>query len=240
MAEEIVTEYSVLTDDFITFKSCSASPGVCDFGVQWCFEPTDVCKAPPSEIACKKSGIGISSPVKTETKSPQHPNNAEWKVSHDLNYVMNAPPKVIFPTYDDGSFKTIPLPPVHNITCDQDESTDAVDIGHEGYANDEIEMIKIWTPAGNYLMHISFYLMITLKWNHLDINFKSPLLIWKKKFLVFGSCLNELLKRCPECGDAIIHQKNKTSGTMLLVEVTCHSGHIKTWESPPVEKRKPL
>ena len=37
---------------------------------------------------------------------------------------MNAPPKAIFPTYDDSSFKTIPLPPVHNITCDQYESAD--------------------------------------------------------------------------------------------------------------------
>ena len=50
---------------------------------------------------------------------------------------MNAPPKVIFPTYDDDSFKTIPLPPVHNITCDQYESTDAIDTGDESDADDE-------------------------------------------------------------------------------------------------------
>ena len=91
----------------------------------------------PSEIAYNKSGIGISSPVKTETISPQHPKNAEWKVSHDHNYIMNAPPKVIFPTYDDDSFKTIPLPPVHDMRCDQYESTDAVDTYHESDADDE-------------------------------------------------------------------------------------------------------
>ena len=50
---------------------------------------------------------------------------------------MNAPPKVIFPTYDDDSFKTIPLPPVHNITCHQYESTDAIDTGDESDADDE-------------------------------------------------------------------------------------------------------
>ena len=52
---------------------------------------------------------------------------------------MNAPPKVIFPTYDDSSFKTTPLPPVHNIMCDQYESTDAVDTGHESDADGDID-----------------------------------------------------------------------------------------------------
>ena len=50
---------------------------------------------------------------------------------------MNAPRKVIFPTHDDDSFKTIPLPPVHNITCDQYESTDVIDTGDESHADDE-------------------------------------------------------------------------------------------------------
>ncbi|XP_044181017.1 uncharacterized protein LOC122962175, partial [Acropora millepora] len=101
-------------------------------------------------------------------------------------------------------------------------------------------MMKTWTPAGNYLMPNSSYQMMTGRWSHLKMTLKSPLLTRKKKFLVFGSCLFELLKRCPECGDVIIKRKNKTSGTMLLVKLTCHSGHTKTWESQPVVKRKPL
>ena len=44
-----------------------------------------------------------------------------------------------FPTYDDSSFKTTPLPPVHNITCDEYESTDAVDTGHESDADGDID-----------------------------------------------------------------------------------------------------
>ena len=89
-AEEIVIEDSVLSDDITTLKSRSASPGVRDFGVQCCFEPithrsvatqTDVCKASPCEIAFNKSGIGISSPVQTETNFLQHPKNAEWTTS---------------------------------------------------------------------------------------------------------------------------------------------------------------
>ena len=53
---------------------------------------------------------------------------------------MNAHPKAIFPTYDDSSFKTIPLPPVHNTTCDQYESTDAVDTGHESDVDGEVDI----------------------------------------------------------------------------------------------------
>ena len=41
----------------------------------------------------------------------------------------------------------------------------------------------------------------------------------KKKIPVSGSYLNELLKRCPECGDAIIQPKNKTASGMLQVEL---------------------
>ena len=52
---------------------------------------------------------------------------------------MNAPPKVIFPSYDDSSFKTTPLPRVHNITCDQYKSADAVDTGHESDGDGEID-----------------------------------------------------------------------------------------------------
>ena len=220
-----------------------------DFGVQCCFEPithrsiatqTDVCNASPFEVACTTSGIGISSPVKTETNSPKH---AEWKVSHDHNYTMNAPPEVIFPTYDDSSFTTTPLPPVHNITCDQYDSTDDVDTGHESDADGDIDndmddedMDPSWklSDAEQFLSDDDREVEPS------EDDFKESTPHTEKKFLVFGSCLFELLKRCPECGDVIIKRKNKTSGTMLLVELTCHSGHTKTWESQPVVKRKPL
>ena len=62
----------------------------------------------------------------------------------------------------------------------------------------------------------------------------------EKKFLVFDSKLNNLFKRCQECGDVVIEQKRKTVGSMLSIEVTCHSGCKTTWESQPVVKRKPL
>ena len=222
-----------------------------DVGVQCCFEPitqrtvaiqTDVCKASLSEIFCKKPSTDISSPVKTETNFPQHSKNAEWKVSHDHNYIMNAPPGVIFPTYDEDSFKTIPLPPVHKVPFDQYKSKDVVDTGHESDPDDENndddkddeDMDPSWK-----LSDVEQFLSDDDMAPSEDEFQESPP-DREKKFMVFGSCLNELLKRCPECGDAIIQQKSKTTGSMLTVELTCHSGHTKTWESQPVVKRKPL
>ena len=57
---------------------------------------------------------------------------------------------------------------------------------------------------------------------------------------MFNSCLDELLKRCPQCGDVIIQQNRKAAGSMLSIQLTCHSGHKQTWESQPVLKNEPL
>ena len=62
----------------------------------------------------------------------------------------------------------------------------------------------------------------------------------EKKFIVFESSLNKLLKRCPDCGDVITECKRKTTGSMLSIELTCNSGHTLNWDSQPVVKRKPL
>ena len=62
----------------------------------------------------------------------------------------------------------------------------------------------------------------------------------EKKIVVFNSNLNNLFKRCQECGDVVIEQKRKTVGSMLSVELVCQSGCKMTWESQPVVKRKPL
>ena len=244
---------SLLIDDNTALESYSASPGMHDVGVQCCFEPitqrsiatqTDVCKASASEIAFNKSGIGISSPVETEINVPQHPKTVEWKVSHDHSYSMNAPANVIFPTHDEDSLKTIPLTPVHNVLCNQYDSTDAVDTGYKSDVDDEtIDNDKDdedKDPSWKFSDAEHFLSDDDMGVEPSEEEFQESPPDREKKFVVFGSCLNELLKRCPECGDAIIQQKSKTCGSMLTVELTCHSGHTKTWESQPVVKRKPL
>ena len=39
----------------------------------------------------------------------------------------------------------------------------------------------------------------------------------EKEFLVFGSCLKNLLKKCPKCGGVTIDEKRKMAGSMLSV-----------------------
>jgi len=64
--------------------------------------------------------------------------------------------------------------------------------------------------------------------------------VCEKKYLVFDSCLNKLLKRCPDFGDIIIQHEKKIIGSMLSIELTCHTGHTTYWDSQPVVKKKPL
>ena len=61
-----------------------------------------------------------------------------------------------------------------------------------------------------------------------------------KKYLVFGNCLDQLLKHCPKCGVVVTGQKKKTTGSMLSVEMICLHGHITYWDSQPIMKRKPV
>ena len=63
--------------------------------------------------------------------------------------------------------------------------------------------------------------------------------LWKKS-IVFDSCISKLLKRGPECGYVIAQCERKATGSMLSVQLTCHSGHMINWDSQPVVNRKPL
>ena len=100
-------------------------------------------------------------------------------------------------------------------------------------------MMKTWTPVGNYLIK---------KIHNWGLEFTIWRRIWgglqcsrlRKKIIVFDSCLSKLLKRYPECGDVIAQCERKTTGSMLSVQLTCHSGHVINWDSQPVVKRKPL
>ena len=60
----------------------------------------------------------------------------------------------------------------------------------------------------------------------------------EKEFLVLGSSLNNLLKKCPKCGGVIIDQKRKMAGSMLSVILTCHNEHTELWE-PQLLKGSP-
>ena len=43
-----------------------------------------------------------------------------------------------------------------------------------------------------------------------------------RKFILFNSCLDQLLARCLKCGHVVSSQKKKTVGSMLSLELRCH------------------
>ena len=63
-----------------------------------------------------KQSSNVYLPIQTKSYVPKHLNAPECNIFIDYNYAMQAPPEVVFPTYDDeDSYNTIPLPPMHAV-----------------------------------------------------------------------------------------------------------------------------
>ena len=224
-----------------------SNPGMHDIGIQCCFEPLTLrsieIQTEPSEQSSndhfgEKANIEVSLPIQTEPLVPVHVHAAEWKVLKDRNYAKQAPPNLIFPSSDDGTFNTIPLPPLHelDIKLGQDET----DVDHASDVDNDDGDDEDLDPHWELPKEEKFYDNDEVMSSEDDFDGPSDTPDSEKKFLVFDSKLNNLFKRCQECGDVVIEQKRKTVGSMLSIEVTCHSGCKTTWESQPVVKRKPI
>jgi len=61
-----------------------------------------------------------------------------------------------------------------------------------------------------------------------------------RKFVVFQSCLEELLRFCPNCGSPIISKRKFTIGSLVAYEIECNGGHKLTWRSQPIIHHQPL
>lgn len=64
--------------------------------------------------------------------------------------------------------------------------------------------------------------------------------IYEKKFLVFESCLTQLLSRCPRCGAPNCAVSLAFVGTMVRASIKCPELHTTTWRSQPVLNKKPM
>ncbi|XP_064488327.1 uncharacterized protein LOC135400419 [Ornithodoros turicata] len=58
----------------------------------------------------------------------------------------------------------------------------------------------------------------------------------ERKFLVFESCLLELFRTCPQCFSTCSN-KITTQGTMISVKSQCRHGHVRSWDSQPMNER---
>ena len=53
-------------------------------------------------------------------------------------------------------------------------------------------------------------------------------------FLVFWSCLTQLLQRCSICLSPAIIERGFVKGTMIIVDLLCKNQHRTTWRSQPI------
>ena len=53
-------------------------------------------------------------------------------------------------------------------------------------------------------------------------------------FLVFWSCLTQLLQRCSICLSPAIIERRFVKGTMIIVDLLCKNQHRTTWRSQPI------
>ncbi|KAG0418640.1 hypothetical protein HPB47_004692 [Ixodes persulcatus] len=59
------------------------------------------------------------------------------------------------------------------------------------------------------------------------------------KYIVFGSCLKKLLKRCSDCFSMNTQVSFDLVGSMVKATTTCSAGHTSIWESQPKCHGKP-
>lgn len=54
------------------------------------------------------------------------------------------------------------------------------------------------------------------------------------KFIVFDSCLDQLLRFCPRCGASVVSCCKMFTGSQLTVKLSCHNNHNIVWHSQPL------
>ena len=168
----------------------------------------------------------------------------EWKIKNDHTYAMQAPPHVIFPTYEDDKFNATSPPPLHEVevtTINDNVDGASDDESGSNYVDDDDEDLDPnWQlPDGKESITEDDSLPSD---DEFEGNSNTP--DCEKKFLVFDLCLSTLLKRCPECGDVIAQCDRKTIGSMPQWSYDSlgftASGQKKTLRKPVAGSINPL
>ena len=247
-------EESILAENEPNHDS-PAQPQMHDIGIQCCFDP--ICYKTVETQTDEKDNASTNVSEKTSNKLSLPGQDGahvsveadESKVKLDHSYATQPPPYLIFPTYEDDSFNATSPPPLYEVdvvlrtTTEDDEivfgnenGDDSGDDDDDDDARDDEDLDPHWLPGEEKFTHDDN--LLSEDENDGDCTCSTP--GCEKKYLVFDSCLNELLKRCLNCGDVIIQIERKTIGSMLSIELTCHSGHTTYWDSQPVVKKNPL
>ena len=217
----------------------SSEPRVHDIGIQCCCQPLTLRSvAVQTEDSKQKKGKAnvTSTPIQNEPYMyvPPYVDAVQWKVLKDHTYSLPACPSSVFPTYDGNFFSTTPFTQLHKEDPRLENDDDNVD-GDVSDTDDEVDDEDL-DPHWKFPSKGKHYGYADEDDDDDDDDEESedefpenP--CNEKKIVVFNSNLNNLFKRCQECGDVVIEQKRKTVGSMLSVELVCQSGCKMTWES---------
>ena len=204
-----------------------------DIGIQCCFDP--ICYRTVEIQTDQKGNASTYVSGKTSNEVPlpgQHEvhvsvNAEKSKVKHDHSYAMQLPPYVIFPTCEDNSFNANSPPPLYEVevvlrtAIEDDESVVGNENGDGGIDEDDKDDEDLdphllpgeekFTDDANLLSE-----------DEHDGDCTSITPDCEKKYLVFDSYLNTLLKRWPVCGDI-----------KDLAKLTdfCHSGRLEVYHA---------
>ena len=215
------------------FEECRS---LSDTATQCCFDPIILVSVAtqtddvPTAVASDDSSNGSS--LDKSQASFAVPAE-EWKTSHDHTCSMSVP--IVYPTYGLDEDSLAPYteievdPPVDNIDNDFNDKVSDDDF------DDECKDPNWNLPSAKKILLSNG----NESWEGESEGELDPP-DTDKKYLVFGNCLDQLLKRCPKCGVVVTGQKKKTTGSMLSVEMICVDGHITYWDSQPIMKRKPV
>ena len=219
---------------------------VTDSATQCCFDPRfsiSVSVATQTEDFSTTNTPNMATNGSTASGVQQNdPVSAEqWKLSHDHNYSMPYP--FVYPTYGFDDDKVAPLAPLPDFEVEDVPLSEIItEIDSDDWEinendDDDEEKDPHWQPAEDEkILSPDEHELEGEKESEEET--ESP--DTEKKYLVFNSSLDQLLTRCPKCGQVIIDKKRKTTGSMLSVELTCHDGHVTHWDSQPSIRRKPV
>ena len=59
------------------------------------------------------------------------------------------------------------------------------------------------------------------------------------KYIVFESCLDKLIRFCPDCGAPVTETSKLVVGTQINIKISCHNGHTSIWHSQPMVHKMP-
>lgn len=62
---------------------------------------------------------------------------------------------------------------------------------------------------------------------------EAPNMVEERKFIVFESCLDDLLHRCPVCGKLVLKRYKSVVGSNLSIITECSANHKYKWTSQP-------